>query len=74
MNLKQQIEGQHMKKLTIALLILMTSLTSAFAIVDDMADLYHERIEQRYQHINFESFTAISEEEVPAQIQELRRL
>ncbi|MCR9206239.1 MAG: hypothetical protein NXH75_16775 [Halobacteriovoraceae bacterium] len=58
-----------MKNILITFLILF----STFASADEVADLYHERMEQRYQTVNFESFTAIAGDDVPLQVQELQQ-
>ena len=60
-----------MKNIIFIFIAALLSLSS-FASADEVADLYHERMEQRYQSINFESFTALSEDQIPLQVQELR--
>ncbi len=48
---------------------------SAFSIqanTDEVANLYHERIEQRYPQVKFKEFRLLSPEDVPADIKELQ--
>lgn len=63
-----------MKNLLLSLIALLSLLSpQAFANTDEVAALYHERMEQRYPTVPFEEFYRAEEDEIPSQVQELRQ-
>lgn len=59
------------KKLIFAILFTMLSF-GTFATEDAVADLYHERMVQRYPQINFSAFELVDSNDIPEIIEELR--
>lgn len=58
-----------MKNILLIFIILFSPLVSA----DEVADLYHERMAQRYETVHFESFTPLQGDNVPLEIQALQK-
>lgn len=56
----------------IILTILLLTSFSSFAGNDEVADRYHQRIEERYPNVKFKSFRVLENNEIPQQIDELR--